>query len=348
MLCSLILVGLLGGSTLPQGAPSIHGELLRTRDRIQGLTSALCNGLAPFRPEVGTQTSAGSERNVPIVWISAPWEEDERLWIQVPEHTWTHVAEKPDARRLLFAGTELRGLPEEWNVTPFPQAEAPHWEVRADGALELEVALEGGITVMFQVLPGDRMFELRCGVENNSVQTLLETWPQLCVLFRDFDTLDSQSPETSTMLVNGTIVSWGGLGQDLGWMDRQRDPLTGRIVRSCYFQALVSGSKGPRFTLGDTGQSGAMWLRSSVDAPIHIKSSPDRRRHLALYSPFGRSLLFNALNPCCHVDPHMDGIAPGERRWVVLYGIFFEGDLEELFGSLVENVEDLRRRAGYR
>jgi len=346
---AVVLFGAACGADGQAGSTTPEEGLASAREKIQALAAGSGNALPRFEPAFapGEEPRPGFVRNVPMLRVSTPWKAGETLWIQVPEHSWTHLPDAPDTRRLLFAGDDISNLTPRLRSRPFAQTAAASWMERADGGIELRSALSGGVSVTYQALPGDRFFELRFGVTNSSEVPLLETFSQFCLVFREFEALKQQSPETSWMLADGGVVGWGDAGQDLSWIEAMRDPDSGLLTKPCFFQALVRGCADERYPPKEYQARDFMWLRRTLDAPIVVKSSPDRRRHFALYSPFGRTIMYNALGPCCHVDPYMDGVAPGETRWSVVYGIFFEGELGELCAKLGEVDRVLRRTAGF-
>jgi hypothetical protein len=252
---------------------------------------------------------------------------------------------------MLFAGEDASSLAEEWRTPLGAPLAPPAWKVRDDGGLALDCALAGDLTVRFRVLPGERMLELRFGVTNASAQALPRTWVQLCNLFMHVDTLSVQAPESAWFRLDGELVHWGGAGQDLAWIERFRDPATGLLARGTFFQALVTGGHDERYPPARLQQADVMWLARTVDLPLLVKSTPDRTKHVVLYGPCGQKLMYNALTPCEHVDPYLDGVPAGETRWGVLYLVFFEGSSDAL-GALVEELvaldRELRSTAGFR
>ena len=215
---------------------------------------------------------------------------------------------------------------------PFPPLASSEWQARDDGGIEFTSALKGGLAVHFQVLPGDRMFEIRFGVTNRSLAALHTTWVQLCSGFEKMGTLRDQAPEGVRLLADGMPIGWKDAGQDVSWIEAQRDPVSCRLTRSCYFKAWAR-SHAEEAQLAQPAPD-LMVLARTIDAPIVAKSSLDSRRHVAFYSPWGRAVMFNTFAPCCHSDPFMQEVPRGETRWIVLYGLFYEGELGELFSAL--------------
>lgn len=335
-----------------QGEARAAPTLGEARARIQALAAAPGNELAPFRPRAfpGEDPRPDMRRAVPAVSLSTPWKEGEVLWQQVPEHVWTHLASAPEERRRLFSG-EDQGRIERWGAPPFPVSLLSEWRRPegddGEGALEFRGDLEGGVTVTFQVLPGDRMFELRFGLDNQAGQALLGTWPQFCNAFTEFGTLGSQAPTSTRFPMDDALVDWTVTGQDLSWIERVRDPASGRIVRGCCLLGLVRGCRDERFRPDRLHSTGQMWLARPLDLPLLVRSSSDGRRHLVLYSPSGRNLMNNLLAPCAHVDPYLERVEPGQTRWGVLYGIFHEGELDALLDGLAAADADLRQPSGF-
>lgn len=330
-------------------APRVLG-LEEARARVLALVNAPANALGPFRPAVapGPDPRPGVRRQVPGVGASTPWGAEDRLWIQVPEHAWVADPAARAGQHLLFAGDDPSYLHADWRTPLFAPLAPPAWVVREDGGLALDCALEQGLTVRFRVLPGERMLELRFGVTNGSTRALPRTWVQFCSVFRHVETLASQEPVDCWFRLDGTLAHWGGAGQDLAWIERFRDPATGRVARGAFFQALVTGCDDPRYPPEHLQQADVMWLARTVDLPLLVKSAPDGRRHVVLYGPCARKLMVNLLSPCAHVDPVLDGIAPGETRWGVVYLLFLEGERAALVESLVALDRELRTTSGFR
>jgi hypothetical protein len=328
-----------------QAAPAERRpSLAEAGARIQALLQGPTNSLAPFRPGVaGTEDPWSTPRAVPLVHVSSPWGTGEGLWIQVPEHAWTTFPGE-STLTLLFSGRPPEiASSHGWSVPHRPLA-PPEWRPRADGGIQLDSALEGGLAVHFAVLPVDRGFEIRFGVTNGTPAPLGPTAVQLCSGFEKMGALSDQGPEGGRMWSGGKAVGWQATG-DLGWIEAWRDPLTCRIEKSCFFKAYVRGHEPVRAA---APSAALRLLDRPLDLPVLLKSDPDGRRHVALYSPCAREVMYNALTPCGHADPVVDGIAPGETHWGVLYGLFFEGEADALLAALAALDGELRTTAGFR
>lgn len=340
-------------SSEPQASPA---GLAQARARVQALVNAPANRLSAFRPRLALATDPreGVKRNVPVLSATSPWSSpsntpsntEQLLWIQVPEHAWTMPREGP-GRRLLFPGDDPSWLKAQWRTPVFAAREPAAWVPQVDGSFALDCALEQDVRVHFRVLPGERMLELRFGVSNGSQQALRETWAQMCTILGGLGALGEQAPETSWMVMQGALVHWGAAGQDLAWLAGLRDAATGRLGRAAFFLALVQGCQDERYPPRRFQEGDTLWLERAADLALLGKSSPDLTRHVVFYSPQGRALMYNAFRPCAHVDPRIDGVAPGETRWGVVYLLFFEGEREALVEGLVALDAELRSAQGF-
>jgi hypothetical protein len=317
-------------------------SLAEASARVQSLIQGPANHLAPFRPWIaGIDNPWHAERAVPLVRVGAPWGPDDALWIQVPEHTWT-IAPGASDFTLIFSGRP-RAIADahHWAVR-YPPLAAPAWRDDGQGGIALDCALAGGITVHFQVRAGERMFETRYGITNDTEAPLGESWAQLCNGFEAMGALSEQAAESVRLVAGGKPIGWGAAGQDTSWMDRFRDPDSCLVVRGCFFKALLTAPELPVKTAPEL-----MELARPIDLPLVAKSSADGRRHLVLYSPCAREVMYNALSPCCHADPFVDGVPAGATRWLVQYGLFYEGELATLCSALIELDRTLRTRSGF-
>ena len=322
-----------------QPAPSLS----RVRERLQALVQLPANQLAPFRPTIRAGPDPwNTPRAVPLVEVTSPWGAGEALWIQVPEHAWIERA-GDNAATLLFSGRpgEIAAA-HGWSVPHRPLA-PPGWRSRAEGGLELDAELEGGLVVHFRVLPGERLFEIRFGLTNGTATTIDSAWAQLCSGFEKMGPLSDQEPQTVRVWSAGRLTGWHESG-DVEWIEAQRDPLSCRIEKSCFFRAFVGEVQEPP----DSPAPNVMRLDRPLDLALVVKSDLDRRRHVVLYGPNAREVLFNAVTPCAHADPAFADLAPGETRWGVLYGLFVEGELEPWVATLVEADRALATRTGFR
>jgi len=315
----------------PPATPAEEGlrappALVAAGERVHRLVSSMKGD--SFHSVVAPDEVARPEfpREVPVVGVTTPWGPEERLWIQVPEHTWTHLASSPEQRCRLFSGMDPSRLRDDWRRMPFPLRAPAAWERDEERGLVLDVALEGGVRLAYEVLPGERCFEIRLGIRNGSGQALLGTWPQFCTVLGECASLAAQSAQSFRLPAGGALIDWGGAGQDLAWIERARDA-SGRIRAARYLLALVEGRTDERHDPESPAAPDTMWLARPLDLPLVVKSSPDGKRHLVLYSPMGRTVLCNLFMPCAHVDPYLPRIEPGETRWGVLYGVFHDGDV---------------------
>ena len=304
------------------------------------------NNLAPFVMRIDWDRRLPPTRNTPAIRVGSPWNEGQALYIQTPEIAWAQMSDEEHAVPF-FYGIDVDSPEVSHGKPRYPQLEKPAWKRRADGSLELNVRLEGGYVQRFRVIPHDRLLEIRFGVTNASAASIVELRCQLCLIFRLLPGLDDQGPETSSFLCDNQVTHWASLGQDLAWMDTLRDPATGKILRSCFFQASTQDYPPEGWRSRPLQQRNTMRLAKLVDLPAIVKSSRDSDRHVLVYSPFGRSVFYNARMPCMHSDPLMIGPAVGETRWASTYVVFYEGDVERLLRDLDREHDQLKRQEGY-
>jgi len=341
--------GQTGAAGTGTGDDGMEGGMDAVRARVQALVAAPANRLAPFRSTLapGEDPRPGVQRAVPALRATTPWSSDEFLWLQVPEHVWTHLPAAPEERRPLFSGEDPRRLLEHWGRTPFPPLTSPAWGPLEGGGMTYTCALEGGPRVSFEVRPGDRLLELRFRLANEGSEPLLDTWPQFCTALPDLGSLAASDPASLRVRVGGALVGWDAFGQDLSALERFRDPSSGRLVRGFSLLGLVEGCADERFPPGDPREPDRIRLARTLDLPLLVKSSADGRRHLVLYSPNGRSVMSNLFSPCMHVDPHLERVGPGEDLSGVLFVLFFEGEVEDLVAALAAADPELRRPRGF-
>jgi hypothetical protein len=333
----------------PRSAQEGHGAerplptLAEARARIQALVQGSANDLAPFQPRVRAGADPwNTPRALALVEVTSPWGADDALWVQVPEHAWIQRPGE-NAATLVFSGRPSEVASSHGWSMPHRPLTPPEWRGRADGGLELDSALEGGLTIHFRVLPGDRLFEVRFGLTNGTNETLESAWAQVCSGFERMGALRDQSPETVRVLSAGRWLGWEAAG-DLDWIDAHRDPLTCRLEKSCFFRAWVGEVEPAPPKVAEN----VMRLERPLDLALIVKSAADDRRHVAFYSPHAPEVLYNAFTPCGHADPAFAGLAPGETRWGVVYGLFLGGALESALAGLVELDRELATRAGFR
>ena len=326
---------LVQASTSTPGAPESLAEVTAL---LQAAVAAPDNALASFTPAVGFG-DPGYRNAVPLVCVSSPWEG--ALWIQSPEHVWTHERGLKKEVQLFSGRPRALGIQRAWDL-PHPPLGIPAWRARPDG-IELEAPLEGGLTVRFEVRVGDRMFEIRVGITNASAGPLANTRAQICSAFGEMESLGLQDPDTVTFFSEGRALGWRAGGLDYDWMESERDPVSCRWKRPRYLMAWTRESPEQR-TAQDTPELRV--LRRPLDAPIVAKSTLDGRRHVVFYSPWARAVMFNVYGPCCHTDPQWRSIENGETRWTTVYGFFFEGDVAPLLARLAAAHELLRTDRG--
>ncbi|MHC4717650.1 MAG: hypothetical protein ACYS5V_11820 [Planctomycetota bacterium] len=290
------------------------------------------NLLRPFTPEV-TWRRGRQNRHVPMVYFSSPWQGSRKLQVEVPEYV--HGRADGDRRRgFLFAGRAL-ATAERIGGVRYASKTPPKWARTDDGGLAMDNPLERDVTVHFRVIPRDRLLEVRFGLTNGSAKTLRNCWAQICFKGVGEPVLAERHPTSSFMLSNGELISWDGAGQDLSWLEKERDERRpGFFRRSCFFLATVG--KGKVVGRLRRGRNPVLTLGRKIDAPIIAKSDKDRRRSVLVYSPSGVRAFYNVLQPCFHVDPHLGDVPPGSTRWAQTYLIFHEGDLKKAVTQLAK------------
>ena len=337
-------VGSRGAQVVPMGRDP--GGALERAVRTIERTLNEQNRLSPFTPQLDIDRHLRPLRHTPAILVSSPWCGGEPLFIQAPEYVWARIPGEP-RRTPFFYGVELGTLEGRTREVRFPPLEEPAWQRRVDGGLELNVRLSGGFVQRLQAIPHDRMFEIRFGVTNHSDKPLDELSCQLCLSPRGLSNLGGRDPDTVSMLWRGDVIDWTFFGQGLSWMDEQRDPMTCRIVESCFFVAASRDSRIEKWEREPLQRGNRMRLQEPIDIPAIVKSDRGGNQHVLVYSPAARGTLYNAKGPCFHSDPEIAGIAPGETRWASTYFAFFEGDVSEPLRALAREHAELRQGAGY-
>ena len=291
------------------------------------------NQLKPFTPAV-TWRQDRQNRHVPMVYFRSPWQSDSPLQVEVPEY----VHGRADGERgggFLFAGRSLETAKAIGGVR-YASKEPPQWVRTDDGGLAMDNPLERDLTVHFRVIPHDRMLEVRFGLTNGGDKTIRNCWAQICFKGVGEPALAERHPGSSYMLSRGELISWDGAGQDLSWLEKERDERRPAMFkRSCFFLATV----GEGDTVGRLKEQGAnpvFTLGRMIDAPIIAKADADRRRAAIVYSPSGIRGFYNVLQPCFHIDPQLGDVPPKSTRWAETWFIFHEGDMKEAMTQLAK------------
>ncbi len=290
------------------------------------------NLLKPFTPEV-TFRRGRQNRHVPMVYFSSPWQSGRKLQVEVPEYI--HGRADGDRRRgFLFAGRSLETAKRIGGVR-YASETPPKWVKTDDGGLSMDNPLQRDLTVHFRVIPHDRLLEIRFGLTNGGDKVIRNCWAQICFKGANEPALAERHPTSSYMLSDGELISWDGAGQDLTWLDAERDEKRPSFYkRSCFFLAPVG--KGRTFGRLKQGKNPVLTLGRKIDAPIIAKSDKDRRRSAIVYSPSGIRAFYNVLQPCFHVDPQLGDVPPHTTRWATTFLIFHEGDLKKAMTQLAK------------
>ncbi len=310
--------------------------------KVKSLVQSELNKLSHFTPRIWTGRYF-TTRHTPIIYATAPWDEGDECWIEVPEYAWAHVPGDKHNQSPFYYGRAI-GTNKNWTMR-FPSKEEPIWKEMKGGGLALDNPLEGGYTVRFRIIPHDRFIEVRFGITNDSEKPLTGIRCQLCMMPHKIKSLAERWPTSSKMLSDGEVISWDAAGQDLSWLDRYRKP-DGSFTQSCFFLAPVKDHVPDDWKAQKRRQGSTVWLDKTVDIPAVAKSDSKESRFLIVYSPFGRNAFYNCLVPCFHADPQMDRILPGETRWTASYYIMYNGDLKAFFSKLAALHEELKQDNG--
>jgi len=340
---ALTAAALAGGCALAESVRQqedsyVEGTLAKVNNLVQGTE----NELSPFVPKIWPGPYF-ARRHTPMIYASAPWQDGDECWIEVPEYAWAHVPGDPHNGSPFYYGRDI-GTNKSWSIR-YPSQQEPLWRPLDGGGLAIDNPLEGGYVVRFRVLPHDRMIEVRFGITNDSDKPVTDVRCQLCMMPHKIASLAERWPTSSKMLAGGEVISWDAAGQDLSWLDPYRTT-DGRFKQSCFFLAPVAGHLPDDWDTQKRRYGSVMWLDKVVDIPAVAKCNSDETDCLIVYSPFGRNAFYNCLVPCFHADPHMDLIPPGETRWTTSYYLMFAGDLKTFLTKLAALHAEIRRGDG--
>ncbi len=342
----LSIIVLAASASAPRAESSNLSEerpyMQATQAKIQALVRSELNKLPPYTPKVWTGEYF-AKRHTPIVYTSAPWDEGDECWIEVPEYVWAEVPGDPHKGSPFYYGRQI-GTNKEWTMR-YSSEEEPVWRKIEGGGLALDNPLEGGYTVRFRVIPCDRIIEVRLGITNDSGKPLRNVRCQLCMMPHKIKSLTERWPTSSRMLAGGEVISWDAAGQDLSWLNPHRKP-DGSFSQSCFFLAPVKGHVPADWDKQNRRYGSVMWLDEVVDIPAVAKSDKQESRSLIVYSPFGRNAFYNCLVPCFHSDPHMNLVPPGETRWTTSYYLMYNGNLKSFLLKLAGLHEEVQRQEG--
>jgi len=343
LMLALATIALAGGCSATKSVrEEEHSYMESTLSKVKDLVQDNLNELPPFLPKIRTGPYF-AKRHTPMIYASAPWDQGDECWVEVPEYLWASVPGDTHNNSPFYYG-RATGTNKSWTMR-YPSREEPVWTEMQGGGLALDNPLEGGYVVRFRILPHDRIIEIRFGITNNSEKPITDVRAQLCMMPHKIESLSERWPTSSKMLSGGKVISWDAAGQDLSWLDpyHKRD---GSFTQSCFFLAPVAGHVPDNWDTQTRRYGSVMWLDKIVDIPAVAKSSKDESRSLIVYSPFGRNAFYNTLVPCFHADPHMNLVPPGQTRWTTSYYLMFNGDLEAFLTKLAALHGKVKRDDG--